>query len=123
VESGIFIIPVPYPIQKPATTQSSPTSKSVIEAIRAMQMRRNHFNIANSQRWGVMLSTTTPEIRYITRFVHEQPMKVAHYWVRLTRNGRRQLLDIVTDGAFVEVAIAGGIGLVDAGRLEPSRSL
>jgi len=52
-----------------------------------------------------MLSTTTPEIRYITRFVHEQPMKVAHYWVRLTRNGRRQLLDIVTDGAFVEVAI------------------
>jgi len=32
-----------------------------------------------------MLSTTTPEIRYITSY--EQPMKVAHYWVRLTRNG------------------------------------
>jgi len=41
-------------------------------------------------------------------------MKVAHYWVRLTRNGRRQLLDIVTDGAFVEVAIVlADIGLVD----------
>jgi len=70
-----------------------------------------------------MLSTTTPEIRYITRFVHEQPMKVAHYWVRLTRNGRRQL-DIVTDGAFVEVAIvlAEYREWMGAGRLEPSRS-
>jgi len=51
------------------------------------------------------MSTTTPEIRYIT-LRPRAAMKVAHYWVRADkRNGRRQLLDIVTDGAFVRVAI------------------
>jgi len=50
-------------------------------------------------------------------------MKVAHYWVRLTRNGRRQLLDIVTDGAFVEVAIVLAEYRKWCWKVGPSRAL
>jgi len=60
-----------------------------------------------------MLSTTTPEIRYITRFVHEQPMKVAHYWVRLTRNGEKAAPGYCDRRSVCRGCHRGNIGLVD----------